>query len=314
MQQTENSTHWKNQSEAGSQTMRRLLVWIALHLGRSFAMLILLPTAAYFTLFAKEFRQHSIQYLKRVFKTERIGLQQVFKHFLTFAICSIDKLFFLSGRTGAYRIETEGTEIFDRYLEQKKGAILLVSHTGNFEMMRAAGDKAKQLPVKIVMSRGHNAGASELLEYLAPDMAANIIDADVSPNELVLQIQEAISEGYFVGMMADRGREDETFIPCEFLGDQANFPLAPWLIASVLKAPVILCFGLYQGSHRSHESRRKAQYNIYCEEFSEQVKVPRKERHQQLGVLCQGYAKRLEHYVLRYPYNWFNFFAFWPKQ
>ena len=304
-QEVSKGTHWRNQSEAGNQFMRRLLVWIALRLGRSVSMLVLVPTAVYFTVFAREFNQYSKEYLGKVFKTDSISWTQVYKHFLTFAICSVDKLFFLSNRFSSYHVSSEGTEVFDQYIEKRQGAILLVSHAGNFEMMKACGDKDKSLPIKIVMSRGHNAGASELVEYLAPDMADNIIDADVSPNELVLQIQEAIANGYFVGMMADRGRKDEAFIPCEFLGDQANFPLAPWLIASVLKAPVILCFGLYGGARH---------YNIYCEEFSQAVVIPRKDRQQKLAVLCQSYAKRLEHYVTRYPYNWFNFFAFWANK
>src|SRR5690606_14575635 len=80
------------------------------------------------------------------------------------------------------------------------------------------------------------------------------------------------------------------------------FPSAPFLIAAALKAPVLICFGLYLGGRR---------YALHFEPFGDGIELPRKDRAARLHALQQRYARRLEHFVRRAPYNWFNFCDFW---
>ena len=40
--------------------------------------------------------------------------------------------------------------------------------------------------------------------------------------------------------------------------------------------------------------------------------MPRAERDAAIKQLAQRYAKRLEYYAHLAPYNWFNFYDFWP--
>ena len=88
----------------------------------------------------------------------------------------------------------------------------------------------------------------------------------------------------------------------EFLGKPALFPTAPWLIASVLKVPVCLAFGLYHGGNR---------YSLEFETFADAIDIPRQQRKTAVAALIQRYAARLEHYARQAPYNWFNFYDFW---
>ena len=91
----------------------------------------------------------------------------------------------------------------------------------------------------------------------------------------------------------------------DFLGKPAPFPQGPFLLASILKAPVYLLFGLRD------DSKKEAHFDLYFEQFSEQIKLPRGQREQALQDVVTQYAKRLQFYTLKAPLQWYNFFNFW---
>ncbi len=91
----------------------------------------------------------------------------------------------------------------------------------------------------------------------------------------------------------------------EFFGARAGFPVAPYLIASMLDVPVVLCIGLYRGGNR---------YDLYFETFADELRLQRATREHELGEWAQHYAARLEHYTRLAPYNWFNLYDFWHRR
>src|SRR5690606_16689867 len=104
-------------------------------------------------------------------------------------------------------------------------------------------------------------------------------------------------------IMADRALATDRAVDVEFLGGRARFPVGPWQLASTLQVPVILGFGCYLGGNR---------YAAHFELFAESVRIPRHAREVTIQQLAQHYARRLEHYAQLAPYNWFNFYDFWP--
>src|SRR5690606_12242539 len=100
----------------------------------------------------------------------------------------------------------------------------------------------------------------------------------------------------------DRTQPGEPTHAVPFLGDEAEFPVAPWLLAAVLQVPVQLAFGLYRGGNR---------YDLAFEPFTDGLAIPRRERAAAVPALIARYAARLEHHVRDAPYNWFNFYDFW---
>ena len=52
-------------------------------------------------------------------------------------------------------------------------------------------------------------------------------------------------------------------------------------------------------------------YRAYAEVLSERVVFERAERDKVVRELAAAYAGRLEHYILKAPYQWFNFFDYW---
>jgi predicted LPLAT superfamily acyltransferase len=145
---------------------------------------------------------------------------------------------------------------------------------------------------------------TELFESLAPEVGEAVIDVSQGGAAITLAVAEACSNGSMVALLADRGRSHEALRKVNFLGEPAPFPIGPWLLASTLQVPVILCFGIYRGGSR---------YSLSFELFAERIEIPRDARHQALDRVLARYAERLEHYARAYPYNWFNFYDFWQQ-
>jgi predicted LPLAT superfamily acyltransferase len=186
-----------------------------------------------------------------------------------------------------------------------RGVLLLGAHIGSFEVLRTLGEKRPGVRVTVVMDRLQTQQMNELLHALNPKIAANVIDAGGDPAELALAMHAAAQEGALIGLLADRARPGEAVHAAEFFGAAADFPTAPYLIASLLQLPVVLCFGLYRGGNR---------YDLYFETFAEEIRLVRSERAAQLGAWAQRFASRLEHYTRLAPYNWFNLYDFWHRR
>jgi predicted LPLAT superfamily acyltransferase len=136
-----------------------------------------------------------------------------------------------------------------------------------------------------------------------PELARSVIDASERGPALVLKLKEALEEGRMIGIMVDRAVPSERSVEVDFLGGKARLPVGPWLLANALQVPVILGFGCYLGDNR---------YAAHFELLTESVRLPRNDREGAIRGLAQKYAQRLEYYAHLAPYNWFNFYDFWP--
>ncbi len=293
------SRSWFKQAERGSPLALRIILWVALNLGRGPSRALLYPITAYFLLLAPRARRYSRDYLARILgRAPR--LREVARHFHTFAAVILDRVFLLAGREDCLDIRVHDGEIFLQQLESGQGAILLGSHLGSFEALRALAVGRHDFPVRVLMYTDHNRTITRLLEALNPAVAASVIP--LGHTETLIQASECLERGEMIGTLGDRVAESDKTVACRFLGGTARFPQGPLLMAAVLKVPVILCFGLYRGGKR---------YDIVFERFAERIDIPRGQREAVLAEWVQRYAERLEARVREAPYNWFNFYAFW---
>jgi len=290
---------WTDVPERGSARLARVLVWIALHIGRPSARLFLYPITLYFMITAHEARRASYEYLRRMFGSSP-HWGRVFKHLHYFAATILDRVFLLRGKFEWFDVAIHGNDVVHRQMENGQGCVLLGSHLGSFEVLRAIGVTQKDLPVKVLMDIDHNQNISRLLDALNPKIAATVIAPD-RPDTL-LRVKDSLDAGFFIGMLGDRASGNDKTTRCQFLGAPAEVPTGAILLAAMMRCPVVLFFGLYRGGNR---------YEIFFEHFADEMTLSRDQRTEDIQFWAQRYVERLEHYARLAPYNWFNFYPFW---
>ncbi len=295
----DNNHDWQHQSERSNTFTLKLIAWIALHTGRGITRVLLYPIVFYYLLFAPQARKSSARYLARVFN-KPASLWQIAKHIYYFAATILDRVYFLTDQTDKLDIKIHNFDIVKKYREQNQGVILLGSHLGSFDAMRSMAHKDIKIRLKILMYQQHNQMITRILEALNPEVAASVIDlADIN---VMFKLNQAVQDGYMIGILGDRAVDSDNVTRCTLLGSETDFPTGAILVASVVKKPVILFYCLYMGGNR---------YEIYFEELAQSVEIERAERESKIQQWVQNYVDRLEFYIKKAPYNWFNFYNFW---
>lgn len=295
------SRQWARLPERGNPLALWLIRWIALHLGRSVGRLLLYPISLYFLATATTARRSSRRYLRRVLGREP-NWRDLFRHIHYFAATILDRVYFLTGRLDDFMVEIHGGQRILDQVASGQGCILLGSHLGSFEPLRAIGTSVHHFPLKILMNTAHNQAMTRLLAALNPALAQTIIP--IGTPDTLLKVQESLEQGCLIGALGDRVVRGEKAVRCHFLGQETALPSGPLLLAALMDCPVILFFGLYQGGNH---------YQVHFEVLAEHIVLDRSQRQQQLSIWAQRYADRLEHYTRLAPYNWFNFYDYWEE-
>jgi predicted LPLAT superfamily acyltransferase len=273
-------------------------------IGRPMARVLLAPSALYFFLRRGGERRGSRSFLTRAFGRPA-RWWEVLRHIHAYSATMLDRVFLLSESFRRFDIRIEGLDQLHAAMDHGRGVLLLGAHIGSFEVLRTLGEQRPDVPIRVVMDRQQTRFMTETLHALNPTIADNIIDAGADPSALALAIHDAARSGALIGLLGDRARPGEAVHAAEFFGGRAEFPVAPYLLASLLDLPVVLAFGLYRGGNR---------YDLYFETFAEHLRLERATRAAQLGEWAQRYAARLEHYTRLAPYNWFNLYDFWHRR
>ncbi|HET6545616.1 MAG TPA: acyltransferase [Rhodanobacteraceae bacterium] len=295
------SAHWSERPEGGGRFALWLIRAIGLYGGRGVARVILYPATLYFFLRRGPERRASYAYLARVFGRPATAWQ-VLCHIHRFASTILDRVFLLAGRLRSFDVRTSGLGELHGLMRPDRGVLLLGAHIGSFEVLRVLAMERPDAKVRVVLDTQQTPALTDLLHALNPGIARNVIDASRPGTEIVLALGEALREGALATLLADRARPHEETIVVDFMGAPARFPVAPFLIATALRVPVVLCFGLYRGGRR---------YDLAFETFADGLVLSRRERGAELRAVVQRYARRLEHHVRSDPYNWFNWYDFW---
>ncbi len=282
--------------------MGRFMVWMALSVGRPAARALLYPICVYFLLFSGQARQAIRPYLARVLERP-IGWRDLFRQYHTFASMMLDRVYLLAQPDRHFDIRIHGVELLKDRLARGQGCILLGSHLGSFEIVRASGLSQGNIEIKVLMYEQNSPMIRDIFRELNPAVSDAVIQAG-SPDAM-LRVKECLDRGGVVGILGDRLLKQDHVTQCRFFGKDAGFPAGPMLLASILKAPVFLFFGLYRGGNR---------YEIHFELFAEEVSIDRQHRDREVQQWTQRYADRLEHYCRLAADNWFNFYDFWEEQ
>ena len=284
--------------ERGSAWITRGALQALLRGGGLAAPLLAGGATAWFLLTSATGRGASRDYLRRVLGRPA-RLADVARHFHSFARVVVDRTLLLAGHNDGFTVQTEGLDLVLQLLEQGRGCIMLGAHLGSFEVLRAVAKHAP-VPVWALMYR-RNAGAlTTLLDRLAPDLHGRVLD--VGDTASMIQARECVQRGEIVGILGDRAPPGHRTELAPFLGQPAPFPSGPFILASMLEAPVVLFHAVRTGPHT---------YQACFTPFADRIVLRRDARAHDLQAVIARYAAAIERECRAHPYQWFNFFPFW---
>ncbi len=192
---------WVGLQERGTPASLEVIAWIAERVGRRIARLLLYPITLYFVTTAHAARRASYQFLKRA-RGRSVRWWHVSHHFYYFAATILDRVYLLRGEFDRFSITIHGEEMLRRQKEGSRGGILLGSHLGSFEVLRALGVMQGGFPLKVLMDTRHNQNISRFFDALNPTIAGTVIAPD-RPDTLI-KVRESLDAGCFVGMLGYR--------------------------------------------------------------------------------------------------------------
>jgi predicted LPLAT superfamily acyltransferase len=290
---------WTVRPERGSLVVVKFGVWLALRLGRRLARLLLYPVCLYFLVSSGRSARHSRGYLARVLD-HRPGLADIFAHYLTFASCLLDRVFLLNEQNEQFEIRVHGEEIMRDIERRGGGCMLFGAHFGSFEVTRAVGRQRTDLPISLLMYEENAKKIRAALAAVNPRIAAEVIG--LGRFDSLMAVADRLKRGHFIGVLADRNFDGKDLVRYPFLGAPASFPRGPFRVATLMRCPVVMMFGIYRGGRT---------YDVHFELLTDGADARAQDADARIAGMMQRYVASLELHCRQAPLNWFNFFDFW---
>ncbi|WP_096704903.1 glycosyltransferase family 2 protein [Magnetospirillum sp. 15-1] len=296
--------HWAQLAERGGAWGLAFVAGAYRLLGRRGCAWVMTPIVLYFFLTGTEQRRASRAYLGRVLNRPPT-LAEGFRHFMDFAGRALDAFAAWSRAIPPRMLEADG--FVARAAADPRGALLVVSHHGNAELSHALMDPALRRRLTVLVHTRHAENYNRLLEAHRGEAAARMLQVtEIGPDTAIL-LRERIEAGEWIAMAGDRVPVLSRGRVCRapFLGEAAEFSQGPWLLAALLDCPVYLLF-----------CRRKDDggWTLALEPFADRVDLPRGRRRDAITEHVRRYASRLERECRAAPFQWYNFFDFWPPE
>lgn len=310
-----NNIHWTEIKEAGSPIGLELMRLILKYGGRFLAKIILFFVVSYFFLFRRKTRIYSRQFFEKVLSTEegrknlghgKISLWMLWKHQWEFGSSCLDRAICWSGQTDHFDIDWVNYEEVYSKVKEGKGCILLGSHLGNVDILRAYSKQKKFVKLNVFMVKGQSKFFQNIISKLNQQSDIEIIPIEEINVTTSMMLKEKLDKGELIALLGDRVTKLEHFNAQEatFLNETALFPEGPYLLSHLLKCPIYTIFSVRTGPSR---------YKVEIEKLSDALDLPRQNRKEQLSALLKKYVARLENMAIQHPFQWFNFYNFWAK-
>jgi predicted LPLAT superfamily acyltransferase len=312
--------HWSEEKEkARSLWPMKLLYYTYKYFGKLFFRILLYPVVLFFFLFSPSTRRISRAYLERIHRAKgdssKVRLFDIYWHIFSFSYVLLEKQSAWAGDMSARELleVTPDIERLKAQLREKKGAVIIASHLGNIEMLRAfasleEGSHIPEFGIHSVVDFSGTAQFNRLLKEINPKSMLQLVDANNMGADTIIRLQEGIEQGDLVIIAGDRtaknnrGRSSQV----SFLGEEASFPTGAFVLASLLEGPVYYMFAL-----RTKDRDMKSPYEFHVYKSVHNLAKTRKERKKNIEEVIKEYVSYLESLCLEHPSQWYNFFDFW---
>jgi lauroyl/myristoyl acyltransferase len=196
----------------------------------------------------------------------------------------------------------EGWEHLEHAVAKKTGAIIVMSHIGNWELA-AQKLNSKGLPIMLYLGAKHKEQVEKLQKDKLAESGIRVVATDEkekSPFALLEGIN-FLREGGIVSMTGDRLWGEQTSVTVDFLGHETRLPDTPHLFALMSGAP-LMTFFVYE--------RTAGKYHIKVSPGRKVFAATRADRKQAVLESVQTYADDLARFALQHPFEWHHFEPF----
>jgi predicted LPLAT superfamily acyltransferase len=291
---------WSGRSR-GSALGYKIFLLMLRKAGVRSAYVLLVFVALYFWMFSWSSGKHIYRLLKiKLGFSSVTAFLGVYRNFFVFGQTLIDRMAVMSGG-GKFTYNFEGEEHLLNMSESGSGGLLISAHVGNWEI---AGHLLYRIKARIhiVMFDGESEKIKAELEKVKEESSVNFIFVKEDLSHLYA-INEALQNKDIVCMHGDRFMPGTRTVEVNLLGDSAQLPSGPLLLASRYQVPVSFVFAM----------KEKATHYHFFATAPEVFKIDRApdQAKQQLDVALKKYTTQIEEKLKRYPYQWFNYYDFW---
>jgi predicted LPLAT superfamily acyltransferase len=204
---------------------------------------------------------------------------------------------------------SEGWEHIEEAINKKTGAIILMSHIGNWEMAaHMLKRKNPQIPLLLYMGVKQKEQMERLQKEKMAETGIKIIGVEkknISPFDIIDGVN-FLKNGGIVSLTGDRiWNDNQKTVLVRFLGHELKVPETPYVFSLVSDSPLLIFFAFRTDQQKYHFSITK----LNCEKPSS-----RSERKQTVKNCAQQYARLLEQALYDYPFQWGNFGFFLGKR
>lgn len=183
--------------------------------------------------------------------------------------------------------------------EGKKGIILLTAHVGNWQVAMTSLGKLDR-DVYLMMRPEDNVAVKEALNIDSEKETVRIIYTDGAMGG-VIEALKAINRGDIVSIMGDR-TYGYASMEASLLGGSVRFPYGVFSLAAAAQCPVVVLLSAKVGVKK------------HITDVTQVIKPPAgRQGGKDAGInaCVQEFARILEEYAVRYPYQWFVFRDMW---
>lgn len=257
----------------------------------------------YYVMFDRPAVTASLAYVRRRFPGLS-PLRQLFDVYLLFVNQGeslIDRYYVAAGGRDI-NLELVGYEkIRDRLSDGKSGMIFLTAHVGNWQVAMT-GLRKLDRTVYLMMRPEDNVAVKEALNIDSEQETIRVLYTDGSLGGVV-EALKAISRGGVVSIMGDRTYGYGS-VEASLLGGKVRFPYGAFSLAAAARCPVAVLLSARVGVKK------------YVTDVSHVIDPPagiRGNKDAELKACVQEFARILEEYAVRYPYQWFVFRDLWQE-
>ncbi len=310
------SQNWYEIKETSGAGWGLRIMFVLLKFTPAFFMrLLAFPVGFFYWIFSKKARMISKEFL--IHERSFSGRKQKFstlRHIICFALNLVENIQGWGKKFSFKNVTWQNDDVTDlvKNINAGKGVLLLISHTGNAQMLRAlaAENEAgvdRPMSVTSFTDTNLNASFSRIIQKVNSQSAFHLMSTrDIGP-ETIFILQERLEKGEVVVIAGDRiSANTNRYIFNDFMGRQARFPYGVYLLASLLNVPVYFVCGM-----RHKDLSLSPRYDMYVTKCSTDFNCTRKEREDRMKECCSQFAGELERFVSIHPCQWYNFYDFW---